>query len=94
MGKSDENKIKKSGTLPANLDYSRLPKDVLDAITHTQYKIEKKVKLSFDGRQFVIRIPKEIVAELGITKDHYILFSITKKFGATKKPDLKMELTK
>ena len=92
MAKSDEIKIIKSATLPDNLDYSRLPKAVLEAITLTQYDIDKKVKLSWDGRQFVVRIPKEIAVEMGVSEEDYIRFSITKKFADTEKPELRIEL--
>ena len=59
------------------LDYSNLPSDVKAAITSaTQipYIVEEIVKLTWDGRQFILRIPKEIAEELGITEENQIKF--------------------
>ena len=66
MAKSNDIKIEKTASLPTDLDYSKLPKPVLDAITTSQYTIEKESKLTWDGRQFIVRIPKEVALEAGI----------------------------
>ena len=63
------------------LDYSNLPSDVKAAITSaTQipYIVEEIVKLTWDGRQFILRIPKEIAEEVGITEENQIKFKFTK----------------
>ena len=63
------------------LDYSNLPSDVKTAITSaTQmpYIVEETVKLTWDGRQFILRIPKEIAEEVGITEENQIKFKFTK----------------
>ena len=63
------------------LDYSNLPSDAKAAITSaTQmpYIVEETVKLTWDGRQFILRIPKEITEEVGITEENQIKFKFTK----------------
>ena len=63
------------------LDYSNLPSDVKAAITSTTqmpYIVEETVKLTWDGRQFILRIPKEITEEVGITEENQIKFKFTK----------------
>ena len=63
------------------LDYSNLPVDVKTAITATTpmpYVVEETVKLTWDGRQFILRIPKEIAEEVGITEENQIRFKFTK----------------
>ena len=94
MSKSNDIKIEKTTTLPDNLDYSNLPKAVLDAITTSQYTIEKESKLTWDGRQFIARIPKEVAQEADIKEGERIEFIIIKKFGATEKPKIQMELVR
>jgi hypothetical protein len=63
------------------LNYSNLPVDVKAAITATTpmpYIVEETVKLTWDGRQFILRIPKEIAEEVGITEENQIRFKFTK----------------
>ena len=63
------------------LDYSNLPSDVKAAITSaTQmpYIVEETVKLTWDGRQYILRIPKEIAEEVGITEENQIKFKFIK----------------
>ncbi len=63
------------------LNYSNLPVDVKAAITATMpmpYIVEETVKLTWDGRQFILRIPKEIAEEVGITEENQIRFKFTK----------------
>ena len=63
------------------LNYSNLPVDVKAAITATTpmpYIVEETVKLTWDGRQFILRIPKEIAEEVGITEENQIKFKFTK----------------
>ena len=92
MVKSVEYHIEKTTSLPSSLDYSQLPKKTLDAITTSQYEIDKEGKLTWDGKQFIVRIPKEVSLEMGIKEGEHIKFIILKKFGATDKPELHIEL--
>ena len=94
MSKSTEYHIEKTGNLPASLDYSRLPKNILDAITTSQYEIDREGKLTWDGKQFVVRIPKEVSQEMSIREGEHIKFVILKKFGSSEEPSLDMKLVR
>ena len=52
------------------VDYSNLPDEISEAIEIEQYTIEKDAKLSWDGRQFIVRIPSEITNEMDINKEN------------------------
>ena len=91
MKKSNEDKIIKE--LPT-VDYSKAElKDVREAITIKEHLIEEKAKLTWDGRQFLVRIPSKIAKQLGITTDNQILFRLKKPLpDSIEKPKLEMEL--
>lgn len=87
MNKSDE--IKKLKKLPM-VDYTKLPEDIEKVITKEPYKIEEKAKLTWDKKQFLVRIPSEIAREYGITeenKDRFrVIFKLTKPLPSSKEP--------
>jgi hypothetical protein len=64
--------------LQSNLrrDYSNIPEKVKNAIVpmQTAYVVEETSKVTWDGRQFIVRIPKEIAEEAGITTESRISF--------------------
>ena len=90
MGKSND--IKKIPSLP-KVDYSNknLPKDVEEAISEAQYVIETAAKLTWDGRQFIVRIPKEIAEEQGLTKENKMQFKLIKPRPSSNEP-IKLEI--
>ncbi|MCK5040423.1 MAG: hypothetical protein KAR87_05645 [Candidatus Aenigmarchaeota archaeon] len=70
--------MKKSDELP-KVDYSKLPKDIEDVvINREEYVIEEKAKLTWDGRQFLVRIPSEIAKEMNLNKENVVKFRLTK----------------
>ncbi|MHB1830266.1 MAG: hypothetical protein ACYCO0_02640 [Candidatus Micrarchaeaceae archaeon] len=74
------------------LDYSKLPDDVKEAIEPIPYVVEENVKLTWDGRQYILRIPKEIAEEAGITAENRISFKLVKPSPeSAEKP--KLEIT-
>ena len=80
------------------VDYSNLPDEIREVIEVEPYIIEKDAKLSWDGRQFIVRVPSDIANEIGINKenkkDFKVHFKYTKPAPNTDtKPDVKMELT-
>jgi hypothetical protein len=90
MQKSDEIKI--LDKLP-ELDYSNLPKDIEETITRKPYVVENVAKLTWDGKQFLVRIPSEISNEMNLTIDNKILFKLIKPMpDSDDKPELKIEL--
>lgn len=81
MKKSDKN-IKEINELPKRLDYSVLPREIEEAVQPNPYEIEKETKLSWDGKQFMVRIPLDISEEMGITQknkgDFKVRFKLVK----------------
>ncbi len=90
MKKSDE-KVKILDEIP-KVDYTKLPENIEEAIIKKPYEVKEKAKLTWDGRQFLVRIPSEIAREYGITKENkdqfYVFFKLTKPL-----PDSKDEPT-
>ena len=66
------------GRMQMRINYSKLPEDVKKAIVSMPYVVEETVKLTWDGRQFILRIPKEIAEEVGITEENQIKFKFIK----------------
>ena len=66
------------GRMQMKLNYSKLPKDIKEAIIEMPYIVEESVKLTWDGRQFILRIPKEIAEEAGITQENQVKFKFIK----------------
>jgi len=75
------------------VDYSNLPNELKEALEEKPHIIEKKAKLSWDGKQFIIRIPKEISEEMKITKESQIKFRVIKpRPGTDEQNELKIDL--
>jgi hypothetical protein len=75
------------------VDYSKLPKEIEDAIENKPYIIEKKVKLTQGNKQFLIRIPTEIANEMKLTSENMILFRLIKPLPhSMDKPQMEMTL--
>lgn len=68
MKNSDESEI------PEKLDYSKLPKDVERVIKPDEEEIVEESKITFDGRQFLVRFPSEISKLMKITNQDKIRF--------------------
>ena len=84
MKKSDDNNELEDETSLAEVDYlidsSTLPREISEAIEPEQYTIQKDAKLSWDGRQLMVRIPLEITNEMGINKDNKSEFKVHFEF--------------
>lgn len=82
------------------VDYTKgLPPEIIESLEQEEYVIKKDAKLSWDGRQFIVRIPSEITTEYGITKenrkDYKIHFELKKPNPKSNKNlKLKVELIK
>lgn len=75
------------------VDYSKVPKEIEEIVNRQPYVIEEKAKLTWDGRQFIVRIPSEITKEMNITKENQMRFRLTKPLpDSSEKPELKIEL--
>ena len=76
-------------------DYKKLPKDIKDVVTVKPDIIVKKAKLTFDGKQYIVRIPTEIAKLMNITTHDRIEFNaIIPTPKSTEKKELKMGLMK
>lgn len=75
------------------VDYSALPPDIDAIVKKEQYTVEKKVRLTWDGKQYSLKIPSEVTSEMKITNDNRILFRLTKPLpGTDEKPTLEISL--
>ena len=84
---SKSNDIKEISSLPkVNYSDKKLPKDIDEAISEAKYIIEESSKLTWDGRQFIVRIPKEIAEEKGLTEQNKMLFTLTKPKPTSSEP--------
>ena len=73
---NESNNIKE---IPSAVDSLQVSKDIEEAVSDKPYVSEKKVKLSWDKKQFIVRIPKEIAEEMDITKESQIIFKLIKQ---------------
>lgn len=77
------------------VDYSKLPKPIAEVVTDRPDIIEKKAKITYDGRQYLVRIPTEISNVLNISQDDMIKFTaVVPSPKSTEKKSLKIELVK
>ena len=75
------------------LDYTEIPEDVKAAISPMPYVVEENSKLTWDGRQFILRIPKEIAEEANITTENRISFKLIKSPPeSNEKPKLEIKV--
>lgn len=92
MIKSNEIKIKHLTELP-QVNYSKLPKSIEEATIQKPLIIEEKAKLTWDGRQYITRIPSEIAQEMKITIENRLQFRLIMPIPSSgEKPKLEIEL--
>ncbi|MBN1552224.1 hypothetical protein JW979_12190 [bacterium] len=90
MKKSDDEQ--QEPELPT-LDYSNLPPEIEEVVSQQRFEIKKTTKLTWDGKQFSMRIPTEIAGEAGITKETRAFFHLIKPLpGSTEKVKLEISL--
>ena len=89
---ANSNDIKEIRSLP-KVDYSNksLPKEIQEAVSEAKYIIEESSKLTWEGRQFITRIPKEIAEEKGLTQENKLHFRLTKP-RPNSKDEIKLEM--
>jgi hypothetical protein len=75
------------------LDYTKIPEDVKAIIEPIPYVVEETSKLTWDGRQFILRIPKEIAEEAKLTANNQIKFRLSKPLPkSNEKPKLEISV--
>lgn len=74
------------------VDYSVHRPSIIDKLNILQEDIiRKEVRISWDGKQYSIRIPKEISEELNLTNEDKVVFTLTKPLpDSDDKPTLSM----
>lgn len=61
------------------IDYSKHKPKIIDELLKIEAEtIQKEAKISWDGRQYIVRIPKEISQVMDITTENKIRFIVTK----------------
>jgi hypothetical protein len=101
MAKTDENRL---GILEQReywvnlskfkVDYAVNRPRIVDELNIKAPDVIRKVaRITWDGKQFSIRIPKEISEELKLTSDDKVVFTLTKPLPDTdERPVLKVEM--
>jgi hypothetical protein len=83
------------GGPPKKIAYRRLPPEVEEVVGDERAKIEKTANINFDGRQYLIRFPKEISDAVGLCKEHKVKFTVIKpKPMSAEEAELTMEVVK
>jgi len=83
------------GAPPKKIAYQRLPREVEEVVGEERAKIEDTANITFDGRQFLVRFPKEISDAVGLSKGHKVKFTVIKPKPRTdEEPELTMGVIK
>ena len=78
---------------PKKIEYRRLPEEVEEVVREEHAKIEYTANITFDGRQFLVRFPKEISDAMGLSKEYKVKFTLIKPKPRTEEePKLTMEM--
>ena len=62
--------------LNVRLDYNKLPKELQDVIEPVSDVTEKEANINFDGKQYLVRFPKDIAKAIGVKIGDKIKFRI------------------
>jgi hypothetical protein len=88
---SDESK----GVPPEKIEYLRLPREVEEVIGEERAEIEDTANITFDGRQFLVRFPKDISDAMELSREYKVKFTVTKpKPRTNEEPKLTIEVVK
>lgn len=90
--KEQEESQRQQAEIRKKLNYAKLPEGVKSAIQPLDYKLEIETKITWDGRQFIVRIPAEITEGYKITKQNRMLFKFTKFSPLSKEKQEKPKL--
>ena len=83
------------GAPPKKIEYLRLPREVEEVIGEERATIEDAANITFDGRQYLVRFPKDVSDAMSLSKEHKVKFTVIKpKPRTNEKPDLTMEVVK
>ncbi len=69
--------VRKIQKQPELLDYSKLPTELADVVAEPLSDItEKEANISYDGKQWLLRIPNDIASAIGIKKGDKLRFKV------------------
>ena len=95
INKSDEGEGEGEGKPLKRIDYRRLPPEVEEIVSEERAKIEREASITFDGRQYLVRFPKEISDNMDLSREHKVRFTLTiPKPRTEEEPKLTMEVIK
>ncbi|HUV80581.1 MAG TPA: hypothetical protein VMW40_07170 [Candidatus Bathyarchaeia archaeon] len=90
-----DNSDESEGDPPKKLEYRKLPSKVEELVDDERAKITRTANITFDKRQYLVRFPKEIAEELGLSTEHKVRFTlISAKTRTDEEPELTMEVVK
>ena len=91
IGNSDESE----DMPPKKIEYLRLPREVEAVIGEERAEIEDTANITFDGRQYLVRFPKDISDAMSLSKGHKVKFTVMKPKPRTdEEPELTIEVVK
>ena len=61
---------------PKKIEYTQLPPEVEEVVSEERATIEAVASITFDGRQYLVRFPKDITESIGLSRDHKVRFSV------------------
>jgi hypothetical protein len=70
----------------------RYPKEIERVIEPQPYEITDDAKITFDGRQFIVRIPKRISRLIGIEKGDALEFHVIKPHPKAQNVELQFDV--
>lgn len=73
--------------LNSRIDYDGPPKGLEKTIKPSSIITEKEANINFDGKQFLVRFPKDIVNAIGVKKGDRIKFRVVLGLSKTNKTE-------
>jgi len=61
---------------PKKIEYKQLPPEVEEVVSEERATIEAVASITFDGRQYLVRFPKDISESIGLSGDHKVRFRV------------------
>jgi len=90
-----DNSDESEGAPPKKIEYQRLPREVEEVIGEERAEIEDTANITFDGRQYLVRFPKDISDAMELSREYNIKFTVIKPKPRTdEKPKLTIEVVK
>jgi len=90
-----DNSDESEGAPPKKIEYLRLPREVEEVVGEERAEIKDTANITFDGRQYLVRFPKDVSDAMELSREYKVKFTVTKpKPRTNEKPNLTMEVVK